>query len=85
MAKRTPRSQADETTAGTPAQPTTKRRGSRSAPGVDETVRQSAAEPTVEEIRRRAYLLYLERGGAPGDDFSDWLRAEQELKPKTER
>src|SRR5262245_35277562 len=32
-----------------------------------------------EQIRIRAYQFYLERGGAPGDPVSDWLRAEREL------
>jgi hypothetical protein len=35
--------------------------------------------PTQEEIALRAYHIYLERGGAPGDPMEDWLRAEQEL------
>jgi len=35
--------------------------------------------PTQEEISRRAYEIYLERNGAPGDPHSDWLRAEAEL------
>jgi hypothetical protein len=30
-------------------------------------------------IRERAYFIYLERGGAPGDPQADWLRAEREL------
>jgi hypothetical protein len=38
------------------------------------------AQPDAEEIRRRAYLLYLERGRHDGADFDDWLRAERELK-----
>jgi hypothetical protein len=29
------------------------------------------------EIRLRAYELYLSRGGADGDDLSDWLEAER--------
>jgi hypothetical protein len=33
-----------------------------------------------ERIRRRAYELYLERGGAPGDEVEDWLRAERETR-----
>jgi hypothetical protein len=33
-----------------------------------------------EEIRRRAYEIYLERGGQPGRDLDDWLQAERELK-----
>jgi hypothetical protein len=33
-----------------------------------------------EEIRRRAYEIYLERGGQPGRELDDWLQAERELK-----
>jgi glycosyltransferase involved in cell wall biosynthesis len=36
--------------------------------------------PTHEQIRRRAYDLFLARKGAPGDPVADWLRAEQELR-----
>ena len=37
-------------------------------------------KPTQEEIRRRAYEIYLERNGLPGDELDDWLRAERELQ-----
>ena len=33
-----------------------------------------------EEIRRRAYEIYLERGEQPGHELDDWLQAEHELK-----
>ena len=36
--------------------------------------------PSHEEIRRRAYEIYLERNGFPGDELDDWLRAERELQ-----
>ena len=36
--------------------------------------------PTEEDIRYRAYLRYLERGGDDGGEFDDWLYAERELK-----
>lgn len=36
--------------------------------------------PSHEEIRRRAYDIYLERDGLPGDELGDWLRAERELQ-----
>lgn len=36
--------------------------------------------PTVEQIAERAYEFYLARGGAPGHDVEDWLRAEAELR-----
>jgi hypothetical protein len=32
-----------------------------------------------EEIKRRAYEIYLERGEEPGRDLEDWLQAEREL------
>jgi Protein of unknown function (DUF2934) len=34
----------------------------------------------AEEIRRRAYEIYLERGEQPGRDLDDWLQAECELE-----
>jgi hypothetical protein len=36
--------------------------------------------PSHEEISRRAYEIYLERDGLPGDELDDWLRAERELQ-----
>jgi len=35
--------------------------------------------PSYEEIRRRAYEIYLERDGVGGDEVDDWLQAEAEL------
>jgi Protein of unknown function (DUF2934) len=35
--------------------------------------------PTREEIAMRAYQIYVERAGAPGNAFEDWTRAEREL------
>jgi hypothetical protein len=37
-------------------------------------------KPSHEEIRRRAYEIYLERGSRSGDELDDWLRAERELQ-----
>jgi hypothetical protein len=34
---------------------------------------------TVEDVERRAYEIYLERGGEFGGDLDDWLQAEREL------
>jgi hypothetical protein len=36
-----------------------------------------------EEIRRRAYEIYLERGEQSGRELDDWLQAEHELKGGT--
>jgi hypothetical protein len=35
-----------------------------------------------EEIRRRAYELYLERGGTPGNESEDWIAAEREVRSR---
>lgn len=35
---------------------------------------------TNEQIAARAYEIFLSRGGQPGDETSDWLQAEKELK-----
>jgi len=35
--------------------------------------------PNHDEIRLRAYEIYLERAGLPGNDLDDWLQAEREL------
>lgn len=45
---------------------------------------QSASDTTAtdvdrERISRRAYELYVARGGADGQDLEDWLAAEREL------
>jgi hypothetical protein len=34
-----------------------------------------------EQIRRRAYEIYLERGAQPGRELDDWLQAEHEREP----
>ena len=35
--------------------------------------------PTKDQVERRAYELYLERGCADGHDLADWFAAEREL------
>jgi hypothetical protein len=44
-------------------------------------------KPSHDEIAEKAFQIYLERNGAPGDPMQDWIRAEQELSatPKTAR
>ena len=52
------------------------------------TVRKPRAariHPTTEEIALRAYHIYLERGGAPGNALEDWTRAERELLEKSSK
>jgi|SRR5581483_2534959 len=126
MAKRTPRSEADDSAATTPARPPrsstgqsgqqaqTRSRGPRQTgdeatagavddaetfaarPSGDAEPEESALSadrrggdaatdengPSEDEIRNRAYQLYLERGGGHGMHFDDWLQAEKELKKR---
>jgi hypothetical protein len=48
--------------------------------------RKNAAPPIPinleDEIRRRAYELYLQRGTASGSEAEDWLTAEREVKQR---
>ena len=37
-------------------------------------------QPTHDQIKHRAYQIYLERGARPGSELDDWLRAERELQ-----
>jgi Protein of unknown function (DUF2934) len=36
--------------------------------------------PRDEDIRRRAYEIYLDRGAEPGREMEDWLQAEREAE-----
>lgn len=42
----------------------------------------AGSKDIAEQIRRRAYELYLKRGQAHGNDWADWLQAEREVKQK---
>jgi len=86
MAKRnTPRAQAADT--GTIPRPPKQRRSTSTvgAPPSDAIGVQAGvmgSEPTEDDIRRRAYERYLERGGEHGMDFEDWLAAERDLRAR---
>ena len=62
------------------AQPDQRHSGAGSSP--DTAPDPIGSGPTEEEIRYRAYLLYIERGGEHGTDFEDWLNAERELRSR---
>ncbi len=48
-----------------------------------EDARKNIQEARLEdEIRRRAYEIYLERNGSPGDECQDWLTAEREVRAR---
>jgi hypothetical protein len=42
-------------------------------------------QPAQDEIARRAYELYLQRGSVPGHETDDWLQAEAELSAESAR
>jgi len=44
-----------------------------------------SVSPTADQIRVRAYELYLERGGGHGNDLDDWFAAERELSSAASR
>ena len=49
----------------------------RPANGTPET------EITHDRIAERAYHLFLQRGGYPGDQFQDWVTAERQLREQS--
>jgi Protein of unknown function (DUF2934) len=49
------------------------------APSATRKPRAAKSASTLEQIQARAYEIYLERRGAPGNQIEDWLRAEREL------
>jgi hypothetical protein len=40
----------------------------------------TSTQQSEQRIRERAYEIYLARGGQDGDEVSDWVAAERELK-----
>ena len=54
--------------------------GGSAAPGPN-----GSAPVTDADVARRAYDLYLARGGEPGHDVEDWLQAERDLRGAAER
>jgi Protein of unknown function (DUF2934) len=45
----------------------------------------ASTKPTREEIALRAYQIYLQRGGAPGNEVEDWMQAERQLLEENEK
>ncbi len=65
-----------KTTASTPAKPAT------TPPAAPEknVIATPRSGPTHEQIARRAYEIFLARGGTHGNAEQDWIQAERELK-----
>ena len=49
------------------------------APAAAAPVKANKKAPTREEIRVRAYHIFISRGASHGRDFDDWLEAERQL------
>ncbi len=47
------------------------------------TAEQAQPEPSEDQIRIRAYEIYIARNGGPGNEIEDWLQAEKELSVAT--
>lgn len=47
----------------------------------EETI--AVAQPRLEDVARRAYELYEQRGAGDGRDWDDWFEAERELRQST--
>jgi len=52
---------------------------SRSKRNGSAQVQATAAPPCENDIRFRAYEIFVARGEQPGGDLDDWLQAEREL------
>ena len=53
----------------------------QSSPAVSKS-QTAERRPRREEIEVRAFQIYVDRGGAHGQDVDDWLQAERELLEK---
>ena len=60
-----------------PRRPAISLPSSSHTPTQDEPQRRTVSE---DEVRLRAYELYVQRGATPGNDVGDWLQAERELR-----
>ncbi len=58
---------------------TTKRRRSNSLAIVNSERDPSISSISREEVEKRAYQRFVDRGGIDGADMDDWLEAEREL------
>jgi hypothetical protein len=82
MAKRPSTPKATDPVGSEQPKPRRARAPKKSEP-TDHPVAIPLPHPSADDIRRRAYQRFQERGGDHGQHFDDWLEAEKELKPKT--
>jgi len=49
------------------------------------SIGKTGSMPSEQQIRERAYEIFLRRNGGPGDAHADWAQAERELKEELTR
>jgi hypothetical protein len=59
---------------------TTTRRIAATRTATEAVAPEFPSAPSHDAIASRAYQMFLQRGGAHGRDFDDWLAAERELQ-----
>lgn len=87
-AKKTAKKVATKTPAKkAPAKKAAKKAPAKKAPAkkaAKKAAKTKAAAPSIDDITRVAYSIYLKRmeTGTPGDSHSDWIEAEKQLSGK---
>lgn len=71
---------ADPSAPSAPPKPRRARAAAKDASAPPTEKPAAGREPRVDDIRRRAYERYLERGGNHGQHDDDWITAEEELR-----
>jgi len=51
----------------------------------EQKTRVARNQPAPEEIALRAYHIYLQRAGTPGNELEDWIAAERQLVDENAR
>jgi hypothetical protein len=67
---------------GTMATTTTRRPRTEDDPTRADGIRNESRTVTRDDIARRAYERYEERGREPGYDMDDWLQAERDIEQR---
>ncbi len=66
-------------TTSAPTGPTLVAETCETKPARRTTKKAAAIAPTHDQIRERAFRIFMGRNGAPGDAHGDWIEAERQL------
>jgi hypothetical protein len=61
---------------------TKKTTAKKTAPKPPKNLPQINLQQFLEEVKKRAYEIFLERGAGHGNDLGDWIKAEAEIKQR---